>query len=173
MNKLAVIKHSSRETLKSSLSLVNTEIKEDLHEEDKSPIIVKNKNRSNFNEDLKESPKSTVDPHEFKDGYGIETKACSPVNEKQESKESYIGTPESPVKIQRLKSNYDIINIYRVDNDQKTESSKRPLNETHGTLQQLQQATSSTFSNFNRSKKSKSYRQTPNKDLLVMTESYG
>ena len=103
LNKLAVLKHSSRDTLKSSLSLVNTEIKEDLHEEEKSPVVVKNKNKSNFSKPLKESPpKSSVDPHEFKDGHGIETKACSPVGERQESKESFIGTPESPVKIEKL-----------------------------------------------------------------------
>ena len=57
-----------------------------------------------------------------------------------------------------------------MDNDQTT-SSIKPLNETHGTLKQLQQATSSTFTHFNKSKKSKSYRQTPNKDL-VDTGSY-
>ena len=51
LNKLAVMKHNSRDTLKSSLSLLNTEIKEDLHEEDKSPIVQRDKNQAKFSPD--------------------------------------------------------------------------------------------------------------------------
>ena len=119
-----------------------------MHEEDKSPLLQKDKNKTHLGPTPRETtPKSNLDPHEFEQVYGIQTTINSPFNERQESKESFvgeIGTPESPVKMEKLRSNYDIVNIYRVDNEQttgnridndQTTSSFKPLNETHATLE--------------------------------------